>query len=490
MSAISSETSRPLDRLWCRLAEPRPWAVFLLGYLALHLTLRLLLSDTLQLDDAEQLIQSQTLRLDYGNFQPPFYTWLLWAVFHFTGPQLWVLYVIRYAVIGLSFWLWHRVSRLLFDKPRWIVASATAWLLLGELGWKLHQGSTHTTLLTLALVMSLHAIVLLLREARLGHYLYLGLAVGLGMMAKYSYAGFVVLMLGAALTLPETRARLLRWPMLASLVLALLLMLPALLALFWPETLVSERLQGETRYRLAGLLGGDPGLLREGLRGALGFLAPLWLIYLGIWRWGRAEAGTVVARLLDRFHLAVLLAFLIAALFVSLDHLKVRWLHPFLLLVPFWWLVHARRAPPRRVAWPLLQWVTVALLVLVIVARLWQALATPHIGHKPSRVTWPVNAALRQVPPAVLMAPDLSVGDTFLGAHLRLHTGRQVRVGPPPPGGRWLRGGHLPPEPLPGERGRVVARNGKAEYGMAWGSRKTTKATKNAKRFMERTRRM
>ncbi len=474
--AISADPTRALDRLWCRLAEPRHWLFFLLIYLALHMGLRLLFSDTLQLDDAEQLIQSQVLRLDYGNFQPPFYTWLLWAVFQFTGPQLWILYLIRYAVIGLTFWLWYRLSRLLFDEPRWIVASATAWLLIGELAWKLHQGSTHTTLLTLALVMSLHAIVLLLRTARLRHYLYLGLAVGLGMMAKYSYAGFVLPMLAAALSLPETRARLLRWPMLWSLAAALLVMAPALAALFWPEAPVAERLQGETRYRPGGLLQGDPRLLVEWLRGALGFLAPLWLIYLAIWRWGRAEPRATIVRLFDRFHLGVAVLVLVAALFVSLEHLKVRWLHPFLLLVPFWWLLHAHRAKPRRRAWPVLQWITVSLLILVIVARLWQLLATPHIGHKPSRVTWPVTAALRQVPQSVLDAPELHVGDVFLGAHLRLYTGKDVTVGEPPAGRHWLRGGRLPPEALPGESGRVVARNGKAEYGVAWGREEARRA--------------
>jgi len=48
----------------------------------------------------------------------------------------------------------------------------------------------------------------------------------------------------------------------------------------------------------------------------------------------------------------------------------------FLLLVLFWWLLHAHRTEPRRRAWPILQWTTVILVLLVIVARLWQVLAT------------------------------------------------------------------------------------------------------------------
>ena len=506
---MPSDLTRRLNAAWVALARPRNWGLFLLAYLALHMGMRLLLSDTLQLDDAEQLIQSQELRLDYGNFQPPFYTWVLWAIWQLTAPSMWVLYLIRYAIIGLAFWLWHRVSLQLFEDPRWQVASATSWLLIAQLGWKLHQGSTHTTLLTLALVMSLHAILLVLRRGRLRDYGYLGLAVGLGMMAKYSYAGFVLPMLIAGLAVPEARARLLRWPMLWSLFAAALVMLPALLSLFAPESPVSARLQGETSYRLGGILAGDFSLLLQWLRAAAGFLAPLWLIYLLIFRvarqggdtasqvpvkqgaagqatpigdrnpqapppagGGRLGGGRTVRLLLDRFHLAVLVLLVAVSLFVGVDHLKVRWLHPFLMLVPFWWLLHAA---PRRYGWPALQWTTLALLVLVVVARLWQMTATPYVGKKPSRVTWPVTDALRQLPPQVLQAPALAATDSFLAAHLRLLTGRTVAVvagdAPVAPGEALLRPAPpMAPESRAGARsaGRVTAWRGRAVYAVSW----------------------
>ncbi|RMG35321.1 MAG: hypothetical protein D6720_07375, partial [Gammaproteobacteria bacterium] len=411
-----------------------------------------------------------------------------------TAPSMLILYLIRYAIIGLTFWLWHRVSLLLFDDPRWQVAAATSWLLIAQLGWKLHQGSTHTTLLTLALVMSLHAIVLILRRGRTRDYLYLGLAVGLGMMAKYSYAGFVLPMLLAGLAASVTRQRLLRWPMLWSLLAAVLVMLPALISLFAPDSPVTTRLQGQTTYRLGGIVAADFSLLWQWLRGAAGFLAPLWVIYLVVFRsapqgtdtatWvplppqagGGWEGGRTVRPLLDRFHLVVLVLVVAISLFVGVEHLKARWLHPFLLFVPFWWLLHAR---PRPRAWPVLQWTTVTLLVLAVVARLWQMTATPYVGNKPSRVTWPVMEALRQLPPAVLQAPVLAASDTFLAAHLRLLTGRPVEVVPP----------GLPSASRPGEilirtrpakseaptarsqnrrGGVVVARRGKATYGIAW----------------------
>jgi 4-amino-4-deoxy-L-arabinose transferase-like glycosyltransferase len=476
---------------WLQLARPRAWLWFLGLYLLLHMGMRLLFSDTLQLDDAEQLVQSQAWRLDYGNFQPPFYTWVLWALWHVLDPSLWVLYLIRYLIIGLSFWLWYRVSLLLFDDPRWQVASASSWLLLGEFAWKLHQGSTHTTLLTLALLMSLHAIVLLLRSPRLRHYLYLGLAVGLGMMAKYSYAGFLLPMLVAALAAPDTRDRLLRWPMLFALGMAALVMLPALLSLFAADAPVADRLQDQTSYQLGGLVTGDPAVLLQFGGGALAFLAPLWLVYAAIFKiplfrsspasGGGWEGEISVRALLNRFHLAVLVCVVGIALFVGIDHLKSRWLHPFLTLVPFWWLLHASAHPVRRHAWTVLKWVTVALTVLVVVARLWQVLATPYVGKKPSRVTWPVAAALRQLPPGLLDSPALAVPDTFLAAHIRVYAHRKVDTTltqPDAGSGRvWMWGGLDRVEPEWAKRlstasGRppqwAMAQRGTAQYWIGW----------------------
>lgn len=493
---------------WLKLAQPRHWALFLLIYLALHMGMRLLLSDTLQMDDAEQLIQSQDWRLNYANFQPPFYTWVLWALWHVIEPSMAALYVIRYLIIGLTFWLWYRVSRLLFDDPKWIVASATSWLLLGEFAWKLHQGSTHTTLLTLALVMSLHAIVLILRTPSLRRYLYLGLAVGLGMMAKYSYAGFLVPMLLAGLTVPQTRDRLLRWPMLIALGVAIAVMLPALLSLLLPEAPVGDRLQGQTMHHAGGLLAGDPSVLVEFVKGSLVFLAPMWLVYAAIFRapllrrskqissvdqasvrhvglhpdphgYKGLNAYSLLSRnLLDRFYLIVAISMVVVALFVGIDHLKSRWLHPFLALVPFWWLLHASACTPRRHTWPVLKWITVALVALVVVARLWQLLASPYVGHKPSRVTWPVTEALQRLPAGVFTSPQLRVADTFLAAHIRLYRHQPVNTRGWPgqalrPGAVWMWGGTEKSMPqwvdrLPDKTLRqphwVKAERGKATY--------------------------
>ena len=146
--------------------------------------------------------------------------------------------------------------------------------------------------------------------------------------------------------------------------------------------------------------------------------------------------------------------------------------------MPFWWLLHASAHPVRRHAWAVLKWVTVALTVLVVVARLWQLLATPYVGKKPSRVTWPVVEALQQLPPEVLQSPRLKITDPYLAAHIRLLTHRPVEVSAFQQGDAgtvWLWGGltRTRPADIPAERGQlhwVHAQRGRASYWVAWAS--------------------
>ena len=248
---------------------------------------------------------------------------------------------------------------------------------------------------------------------------------------------------------------------------------------------MEARLQGQTSHHVGGLLAGDPSLLLGFAQGTLAFLAPLWLIYAAIFGIPRRGMGkgrgpcpssgsadghaslcpsyaSEVRRLLDRFHLLVLVSAVLISLFIGIDHLKSRWLHPFLTLVPFWWLLHAAGGEPRGKAWPILKWVTVGVTLLVVVARLWQLLATPYVGKKPSRVTWPVVEAASQLPVSLLKSPDLRVADSYLAAHIRLITHRPVRVSLPdavrPQQGIWVWGGLA--KDLPSWAARLQQANG------------------------------
>jgi hypothetical protein len=64
-------------------------------YLFVHLSVRILFSQTLQVDDAEQIRHAQELLLGYPIPQPPMYSWLSWGSFQLFGSGLFALTLIK-----------------------------------------------------------------------------------------------------------------------------------------------------------------------------------------------------------------------------------------------------------------------------------------------------------------------------------------------------------------------------------------------------------
>ena len=415
---MNSQPSFP-DSL-SRYIQPSRFAFWLLIYLFVHFGLRVFFTDALQVDDVEQLYHSQGFRLDYGNFQPPLYTWILWLLWKFVDPSFAALYLVRYIIIGLSFWLWYRVSLLLFKDVGWQFVAATSWLLLFELGWKLHQGSTHTTLLTLALIGSLHAMVLIVQRGEFRYYAYLAFMMAIGIMSKYSFAGFVVLTLISALLVPQMRERLLSLKMLFSIVVALALSSPVIYSLFSATQGIDQRLVTEWGgeawvFNLSHL-----DLAKDVLRANVAFLVPLVVFVLGFvikkTRFTQ-DAFTQFFTWFFVFYVFLSVAYVVLGLG---SEMKQRWLHPFLIFTPFFLILLFQQAEQPKRGWRLYQSGLIIFTVLVLLVRVIQSFGSPYLSEKAHRSSWPVLGALRVLPEEVKYSKHLCFTDHFAKDHFRL----------------------------------------------------------------------
>ena len=63
-------------------------SLLIFAYIVIHFLIRILFSQTLQVDDAEQIRLSQALLLGYSLPQPPLYSWLSWGMFQTFGAGL------------------------------------------------------------------------------------------------------------------------------------------------------------------------------------------------------------------------------------------------------------------------------------------------------------------------------------------------------------------------------------------------------------------
>ncbi|MDX2287833.1 MAG: glycosyltransferase family 39 protein [Hyphomicrobiaceae bacterium] len=245
-----------------------------LAYCAVHTAARLLVSDVLGEDDVIDTVLSQDLRAGYEAFprQPPLYNWLLWAVQQITGPHVVGHLLIKYAALTATAGFLFLAARRILRDPLFALLSVESLALIYSIAWRYHEGFTHEVLALTAVMATLWLIVRIGQDQRPWDWPALGLTMGLGLLTEPAYAAFLVAVLLAALVQPSVRGRLLRWPLLACLALAVIVAAPYLAWLIAEPARVRQ-----LTYALTPVLGGRDGIL-DAVRGPVAYLMPLLLI--------------------------------------------------------------------------------------------------------------------------------------------------------------------------------------------------------------------
>ncbi|BAQ17645.1 hypothetical protein GL4_2203 [Methyloceanibacter caenitepidi] len=358
--------ARPEERLcppWCLSA------VVLFGalYGLVHTALRLAYSDNLSLDAAPANILGQTLALGYQERQPPVYEWLLWSVQQATGPGLAGFLIIKYGLLTATFVFFYLIARRLFDDRRWVVLASLSPLLLYQIGWNIHEGVTHSLVMTCAIAASFWAFMRLVERGRLGDYVLFGLVAGLGLLTKYGFVAYLIILCVCALLQPALRARLFDMRMLASVGVAAAIAAPFgywlvanhhnLVQVF--DSTVAPMASDRLTATMTGIVTASYA--------PFGFLFPLDAILLVMFPallpevWSRitrgvqprnlAHAGADWPLLLLHMTVAGFAFLFLGAVLTGASNYLERYMHPFFLLTPLWLLwVAAQDAPARRPA--------------------------------------------------------------------------------------------------------------------------------------------
>ncbi len=345
------------------LAHPLAW---LLAYAAAHVVVRVAISPALKWDEAEQMLWSQQLALGYGA-QPPFYTWLQWAVNALLGPSVLALSVLKHALLTLTYvFMWLAGRELLGPRGAWWAAASM--MLLPPLGWYSVRDQTHTILVTAMTCAAWWLLLRLVRRPRAADFAWLGLVCGIGLLAKYSFALVAAAMLLAAWSVPQTRRALLArgwwW---APLVGAVVVLPHASWLLSHLGEATTETLG---KMQIAPGRGFGKGLLSllDGVVGTLLLwaLVALWAFRGAWWRRPLAPAAAWAHQLLLRYLALVLLALAAMVLFAGVGNFKGRWVLPLLCVVP----LAAFVARPELQQHPRAPRYTAAVLVLALVILL------------------------------------------------------------------------------------------------------------------------
>lgn len=410
-------------RFPAKLSSHGQFAAIVVAYCAVYLLLRLVLSPVLGTDDVEQAVCSQSLALGCDLRQPPLYTWLQWLTNQIVGEGLFAIFLLKYGLLALLYWLLYRIClRLFADTAVAGIAALSLWLTY-PFAVSVHQGVTHSLLLSVLLAASFLVTLQLAERRTLLGYLLLGLLLGLGMLAKYSFALYAAGLVLAALSLPRYQAVLLDARALVTLLVALAVVAPHGLWAWERLDALHGALGGlgqhnvPTAYWLrvaSGLASLASALLQ--------FLFPLWLIALIFYPRAFRRLSSPLPHGLQLAGRAMAIAaglLTLAVLFGGPVEIKPRWMHVILLLAPLYLFGRIAAAGYFPVAKR--GYVTTLFLLPVLVIAIWlaQIFLAPKYD-KPTRFHAPYDRLARQLGTAGFKQGTIVANELHLAGNMRL----------------------------------------------------------------------
>ena len=183
-------------------------ALVLVGcYFAAQALLRVLVSDSVELDESEQVLCSQVWRWGYGS-SPPLYTWLQILTFQVLGTSVLALALVKNLILFAAFFFTYLGAKAITGNERVSVVAMLSLLLFPQITWESQRDLTHSVLATALAAATFYSALRVLKSGHWLAYLGLGICVGLGILTKSSYWLLALALAAAALTVPSYRRRL------------------------------------------------------------------------------------------------------------------------------------------------------------------------------------------------------------------------------------------------------------------------------------------
>jgi len=389
-------------------------------YIFFHILIRLLLSDTLQVDDREQVILANKLSLGYAMPQPPLYTWVLWVLFQIFGSSLFILTIFKYFLLFGSYVFIWKISNKIYKDSDLKELCFYSYLMMPSFFWHIHQGFTHTALLGFAITFTLYYFLKTKESPSLINFFILGTAISIGFLSKYSYILFFVPLFLAGFILKEYRdIYIYNKKALIALVPILVIVTPHLLWLI--DNFNEIYSQANSKLEITKIEGNPLVNIYTLIISSIGFITPLFFFYIYFFIKRNRAANTEILcqerKLFNNFFIVIIFSILLFFTFFNIPQVKVRWLHPILMVLPFWFFAFFAFTPNglekgKKIFFSFL----IFLSILIVLIRVTQTTIGPNLGIY-GRLNVPVTETLRKIPLDILEESSILFKDYTIAAH-------------------------------------------------------------------------
>lgn len=334
-----SSASISIDRIEIK------FLLLIASYFALHIVLRVFISDSLDYDEAEQALLGQWLLAGYTE-QPPLYTWIQYLLFELFGKNTFSISLLKNFLLFLTYVFVFLSGKIILRDNLRAVLATSSLLLIPQIAWESQRDMTHTTLVVFAAAASLFLILKLIAKRHLLSYLLLGLFLGVGFMAKANFGLFVLVAVSVLLTLPEGRKLLFHRLFTVTLLVILLINTNYLLWMFHNQDIVFSATHKFKRAVANYYVAGPQSLVTNSFL----FLTPLWFFVLLLFPKGYGLTDnfspSVYEKFITRYVIFVFVILFIVVIAFKVTYVKDRWLQPLLFAAP---LVFFSRVPIEKV---------------------------------------------------------------------------------------------------------------------------------------------
>jgi len=204
--------------------------LLLIVYILSHLVFRICISDSLEKDESELILQFQEgFKLGYGA-QPPLYNWLQFSFFNIFGLNVFSLVFLKNSLLFTIYYFLFKASSIVLENDYYAIFSSISLMLIYNFSWVMHKDLTHSVLLMALCSVSLYLFFKVFTENSKKYYILFGVFLGLGILSKYNYLLFALSLLISGVMIKNIRRRIFNKNALLILLFFLLVVSPHI---FW-----------------------------------------------------------------------------------------------------------------------------------------------------------------------------------------------------------------------------------------------------------------
>jgi Dolichyl-phosphate-mannose-protein mannosyltransferase len=351
----------------------------------IHWAIRVMIAPVYTIEEADQLLLSQSIQVGYEAREPPMLAWLHALAIMSVGLSGPVVFGVKYLMMFVALAFYYLAARNVLIRPGVSAAAVAAWALTFQVGWGVHEDLLAAVGLMAALSLSLHAFTRILTWRRYRDWVYLGVTIGIGLLTHHLYVVFPLAMLAATLLSPFFRDAVSPGRLAVSLIVAVMIYGPYAV---WITTHIGSIADAAREYADSwqvdsawldrvrdGAISFGKTLLEFTLPLSLFWLMLFWTLWLPILYPVFARRSTDEEpheaswrQLFARSILISGILFLLGVL-LGVQVYKGYWMMPVLYTAPIWMFAHVKRAGDFPVAIRAFAAVAIAFGLLVIGGR-------------------------------------------------------------------------------------------------------------------------